>query len=34
MSLFNAASEQLVLSQPQILNETQDDMSVYLKGTA
>ena len=31
MSLFNAASEQLVLSQPQILNETQDDMSVYLK---
>ena len=31
MSLFNSASEQLVLSQPQILNETQDDMSVYLK---
>ena len=31
MSLFNAASEQLVLSQPQILNESQDDMSVYLK---
>ena len=31
MSLFNAASEQLVLSQPQILNEAQDDMSVYLK---
>ncbi len=31
MSLFNAASEQLVLSQPQIINESQDDMSVYLK---
>ena len=31
ISLFNAASEQLVLSQPQIINETQDDMSVYLK---
>lgn len=31
MSLFNSAGEQLVLSQPQILNESQDDMSVYLK---
>lgn len=31
LSLFNAAEKELVLSQPRVLNEDQDDMSVYLK---
>lgn len=31
LSLFNAATSQLVLSQPQILNENEDDMSTYLR---
>lgn len=31
LSLFNAASQELVLSLPQILNESEDSMSSYLK---
>ncbi|MGT2907526.1 ATP-dependent nuclease subunit B [Streptococcus dentiloxodontae] len=31
LSLFNAATKRLILSLPQLLNETEDDMSVYLK---
>ncbi|MCS4487700.1 ATP-dependent nuclease subunit B [Streptococcus sciuri] len=31
LSLFNVATTQLILSQPQVLNENEDDMSPYLR---